>query len=228
MAICANPTYKYHESYKFLSTIRLTILCLLNIEAKLSFVGKTTISSEWDHCIHPGKMPHLRKAAQQPLQMGGKTLIYVHFDVLFVWVRLGTVLNVADSRDLEHRSSATFSLLNKTPSNPIQIPRLSTHLLVIRTRPEKKLRKHHSQSALAHQALLQSHAEFCEMVTTSASGLHIIEPRTLKQTCPLTFAPHGAIYVLPMQLFHIFPSKFSAKAMRLPRHMEVVDMARLP
>lgn len=44
---------------------------------------------------------------------------------------------------------------------------------------------------MAFHALLPPHIECCVIVTTSGSGIQILEPRTLDKTRQMTFAAHG-------------------------------------
>lgn len=72
---------------------------------------------------------------------------------------------------------------------------------------------------VARQNLFQSRAEYRVMVSTSASGIHIVGPNKLEKTRKLTYAAHGLVDKVPLPPFHILLFNFHAIAMHLSKHM---------
>lgn len=57
------------------------------------------------------------------------------------------------------------------------------------------------------------------MATISCSDIHAIKLQTLDGPCQVMLSAHGVIYVSTLQLFHIFNSSLSVKAMHILNHM---------
>lgn len=57
---------------------------------------------------------------------------------------------------------------------------------------------------MKRRAFLEPHPEYRVMYTTSAPGIHTLEPKILESTFQLTYVARGVIDIVSLQPFRVF------------------------
>lgn len=74
--------------------------------------------------------------------------------------------------------------------------------------------------------MLKPPNKLCILITATACGINIVEPKTFEKRRQVTFTTHGVIEVLPSQPFHILVASLFENAMHPPKHMMAHDLLR--
>lgn len=238
IAICGKTAYRCRVTFGVPSATIHIMQCLLENKTELSLINKTLVSQSWEPRIQRGSLPKLQTATKEPLDVEGNILLHVRFESLFARVWFGVM------PDLEFDMLLITSFINRFvhgifPSkckvvpwhshsvtirftNHYQKPASSKEVSLI---PENKLCKHVEKSAIAiciaRKVVLEPHTQHSVLVTTSATGIHTVKPRTLEKRIQMLSAAYCVVDIFPFESFYILLSNFSAKAMNLPKQMVV-------
>lgn len=225
----------FHVSYNVFLQTTYTGLCITKTKFRLNLVNKSLMLRAWNHRIHRGKIPNLRKATKQPLHMNRKILLHERFGAQWVRLWLSIVPNLAVALILG-TSFIDLLICNIFSSRGDIVP---THFpwvaLLVSSQAFKSLRPtiaavntlvgdtHEADIEIeeipasirmARKPLLQLPAECFVFFATSTSDMHTVEPNILEGAREITFAAHGVVDVVLTQPFHILISNFSAKAVQ--------------
>lgn len=193
-------TYKIRLFYGVNAESMQTVQCLLDTEAELNLASKKLVSFQWSNCIKRGNTPRLRTAAQEPLYMEGTILLHNRLGDLWIRVWFGIVDNLvidilfgtlfidrficrifpAEGKVVPWHAYSKALHANTPRSKKNTSSELSVSVLTDGTS------KHPNNTdtnpiLVRRQALLEMHQDHQILVTTTASGIKIIEPRLFEE-----------------------------------------------